>query len=102
MLGEVSVKHDAEKRRWSLLPTRALEEVVRAFEDGEHKYGRDNWKSPGFAYTRIYDAVFRHLVAWLAGEDCAQDSNVHHLAHAAANLLFLIEYFYSGEGVDDR
>ena len=39
-------KDDAGKLRWSLIPTQALEDVVKVLTYGARKYGDDNWGSP--------------------------------------------------------
>lgn len=88
------------KRRWTLLPWTALEEVVRAFEDGVKpgKYQVDDWQNGDLKDLRtVYvDAAFRHLTKWMRGERCAEDSGVNHLAHAAACMLILL--WHDGHG----
>jgi hypothetical protein len=41
-------------------------------------------------------------MAWFNGEECAQDSGVHHLAHAMACLAILLDAKTCGKLNDDR
>jgi len=65
---ELGQKFDHDKRKWSLIPFDALEEVVEILEFGAKKYAKDNWKyvEPKQRYT---DAAFRHLIAYNQGEN---------------------------------
>ena len=55
----------------SLIPIDALRSVAKRFEDGAHKYGRDNWKK-GIPASRYVDSLYRHL--WqLMEEDELED-----------------------------
>ena len=55
----------------SLIPIDALRKVAKRFEDGAHKYGRDNWKL-GIPASRYVDSLYRHLWA-LMEDDEAED-----------------------------
>lgn len=70
--------------------------------DGALKYGRMNWRVSGVRATVYYDAIRRHLDAWLEGEDFASDSQVAHLGHALAGLAILVDAGAAGKVVDDR
>lgn len=96
-------KYDTGKREWHMLPWKELEEVVKGFEFGKRKYDENNWKK-GLAYSRVFDATQRHLMAWFCDrEQKASDSGLDHLAHAICNLLFLMWYDNNLEGDwDDR
>ncbi len=95
------VKHDTGKLRWDLLPYQAVREIVRVFTFGCNKYGDRNWEA-GFNYGRVFAALQRHLAAWWSGEDCDEESGIHHLAHAGCNVLFLLFFVLTGRGEDDR
>lgn len=69
----------------------AMEALCRVKELGAVKYERDNWKKGGKPDAEYYDAAMRHLFAAKRGELCADDSGCLHLAHAAWNILALIE-----------
>ena len=51
---------------------------------------------------RLIAAALRHVNAYNGGEDCDPESGVSHIAHAACNLLMLIESKNLGLGTDDR
>jgi hypothetical protein len=83
------------------MPFRALEEVAKVLDFGAQKYGRDNWRK-GTNWMEFAGSALRHIGWWLRGQDLDQESNLHHLAHAACNCLFLLEYWLSDTGTDDR
>lgn len=54
------------------------------------------------AWSRVYAAALRHLLAWWGGEDEDPETELSHLAHAACCVVFLVAYQGRGVGVDDR
>jgi hypothetical protein len=84
------IKHDTGKPRWSLLPDGTVELVVRVLEAGAIKYTPGNWQKVPNARTRYYDALMRHVNAWWSGETRDPETHLHHLAHAACCILFLL------------
>jgi hypothetical protein len=98
---EGGTKNDAGKRSWHLLPIGAIEEVLQVLEFGAAKYSAYNW-TKGFAWTRLISAAFRHLTAFLKGEDKDPESGHSHLAHAVCCLLFLLTFVQRKLGEDDR
>jgi len=83
-------KDDAGKLRWDLLPS-SVRAVVEVITYGAGKYGDNNWRSLASPRARYGAAAFRHMTAWLWGERCDVESGLPHLAHAATNMLFLLE-----------
>lgn len=82
------------------LPWAALTEVARVLDFGAGKYGRDSWKRSVLsddagvaeeAHLKYASAALRHIAADLDGEVVDEESRLLALAHAACNLLFLIE-----------
>lgn len=95
-------KFDDGKLPWHLLPGDAIEEVVRVLQYGQMKYGARNWEA-GMAWSRLFSAAMRHTWAWWRGQDYDQETGVHHLAHAACCILFVLAYHLRGKvGEDDR
>jgi hypothetical protein len=84
------LKLDQGKREWHLLPWEAAEQVVDVLMFGAKKYAPDNWRHVENAQTRYLNAAIRHLLAWKRGEAHDPESGLHHLAHAACCVLFLL------------
>lgn len=84
------VKHDSNKWRFSLLPWKALSQVVAVLEFGATKYAPDNWMQVDNARERYFNAAQRHIMAWWLGEKNDPESGLHHLAHACCCILFLL------------
>lgn len=102
------VKHDNGKNRLDLIPPEAINEIARAFTHGSVKYGDHNWRE-GICTSRLYGATLRHLNAYWGGEDIDEDSGLHHLALAGAEICMLISsqkyddrYRAKGEKVDEK
>lgn len=93
----VGVKHDKGKPRVDLVPPGAILEVAEVLTDGIEEYGAHNWKG-GIAYSRLYSAIQRHLLAFWKGDDI--DKSGHRaLAHACTDIMMLMEM---PENWDDR
>lgn len=85
-----------------LIPATALAHEACAFRDGANKYGPYNWREAAVSSSTYVGAALRHINAWFNGETVAQDSGVHHLAHARACLAILIDAAECGKLNDDR
>lgn len=97
----MSIKHDAGKWRFSLLPLDAIRDVIGVLEFGAGKYAVDNWKTVPHGRQRYFDASIRHITAWWGGEKYDPESHLPHLAHAVCCLLFLM-WFDENGGDDER
>lgn len=86
------VKYDSDKPKWSLLPFRALKEVVDVLTYGAKKYAPDNWKKVPNAKQRYIDAGFRHFTTYASGEKLDSETGKSHLAHAMCCLLYLLAF----------
>ena len=96
-MSENGTKYDAGKPEWNLLPMQQVEEIVQVLTHGRHKYGADNWQQVEHAHERYYAAALRHLTAWQQSRTQRDhnmafdsESDLNHLAHAAACLIFLL------------
>lgn len=84
------VKESKGKTRWSLLPFDALESVVKVLEYGAvTKYAPNNWKYVQEKSTYV-DAILRHWVRYIGGEELDKETGQSHLASIGCNILFLI------------
>jgi hypothetical protein len=87
-------KLDCGKNRLGLVLggfARALQDVGRVGTYGASKYTPDGWKCVKNGRDRYWDAFWRHLFAYAGGETIDPESGLHHLSHAAWNLLAYIE-----------
>ena len=92
----------ADKVQLTLIPPTALRQEARAMENGL-KYGRWSFREPGIITANgMIDAVLRHIMDWMEGEENAPDSGVHHLAHARAGLGIILDTQERGLLTDDR
>lgn len=94
--------YGVEKPPLNLIPPIALVEESKAFGNGAEKYGPFNWREKTVSVSIYVAAAMRHLLAYWDGEDLAQDSKVHHLAHARACMAIVLDAGSLGKLNDDR
>ena len=102
-MGQESAGRFSEgKIRHDLVAPWALNEIARVYTYGTIKYSDDNWWK-GLRWKRdVFGCILRHVWKWFRGERNDDESNLHHLAHAAWNCMALMEYERNKIGVDDR
>ncbi len=94
MREELGNKFDAGKTDFSLLiegMPGALKMVTEVLEFGAKKYEPHSWVDVPNAKERYRKAMYRHLMALADDEVLDEESGLSHLAHAATNILFLLE-----------
>lgn len=96
-----AMKYDGEKVRLDLLPVQPIIEIGKVLTYGAKKYSERNWEK-GLAWSRCYGAALRHLLAWQSGETNDPETGLNHLAHAACEILFLLEFSRTHPELDDR
>jgi Domain of unknown function (DUF5664) len=96
-----ALRYNDNKLWLSIVPTSISRYIAAVMEFGAKKYAKHNWRR-GFEWTSILNSLERHLTAWKDGEDHDPESGLHHLAHVATNVSFLIEHIEQGLGIDDR
>ena len=85
-----NVKADAGKVRPTLVPPSMVMAVATVREYGCQKYhDPENWRK--VEPQRYKDALYRHWISYLNGEERDQESGLPHLWHIACNAAFLIE-----------
>lgn len=92
--GVGGMKYDGGKARMALLfdgCPNALEAVGQVLTFGAQKYAAHSWQTVPEGEERYKSALLRHLLAVGKGEEIDPESNLHHLAHAACNALFILE-----------
>ena len=85
-----------------LVPPALVIWAAKAMENGASKYGPFNWRQKKVRATIYISAAMRHLYAFLDGEDFADDSGIHHAAHAAACLGIILDARECDCLIDDR
>jgi hypothetical protein len=96
-------KFDANKVRLDLLPIRPLKDTAEVLTYGLNKYGKDSWREGEMIqWSRVYSSLQRHLFAFQSGEDLDPETGYSHLAHAACNILMMMEHTYINPQGDDR
>ena len=96
-----AMKYDGEKVRLDLLPADPIIDIGKVLTYGAKKYSERNWER-GLAWSRCYGAALRHLLAWHKGETADPETGLNHLAHAACEILFLLEFSRTHPELDDR
>ncbi len=85
-----TAKLDANKPRPTLVPVSLIQSVTAIREYGNQKYhDPENWRK--VEPQRYKDALYRHWLAYLQGEQNDPESGLPHLWHLATNAAFLIE-----------
>jgi len=90
------MKQKEGKRKWNLVPFRALGFIVDALTFGTKKYEDDNWKKVENGESEYFAAMQRHISRYkeaLEWNDISlefdKESGLHCLAHAGCDLLFV-------------
>ena len=101
LLKKEGIKYDAGKTRFALVPIHSLEALARVFTIGALKYEPWNW-AKGMDWSRVSDAMERHLAEWKKGVPLDPETALQHLAQVAWGAFVLLEYERLGIGKDDR
>lgn len=72
-------------------------EVAMVLEHGAKKYAANSWRSVPNGIERYRNALWRHELARLRGEDTDPDSGLPHSAHRDCNAMFLYALLRAGE-----
>lgn len=85
-----TAKMDGGKIRPTLVPVSLTRSVAAVREYGCKKYSDpENWRK--VEKQRYKDAIYRHWLAYLNGEERDEESGLPHLWHLACNAAFLID-----------
>lgn len=85
-----------------MYPTIARIETARVFADSAPIYGAVNWRVKKVKASVYIDAIERHMICIIAGEDIDEKSGLPHLAHVNACTAILMEADALGNLIDDR
>lgn len=92
----------SKKVSMSHVPASVMLEVSLAMQEGAGKYGSFNWADKPIRVRAYYDALMRHMAAWIEGEDTDPDSGLPHVVKALATLVVLRDAQRRGKVIDDR
>lgn len=95
------IKFDSGKPLMNLLSSRWLKGTAEVLTAGARKYSSHNWRK-GMKFSRCYDALQRHMLAWNDGQDLDLETGLSHLYHASCCLMFLAELSETRTDLDDR
>ena len=91
-----SAKADKGKLELSLVNTELVKAVAEVRMYGTKKYGdSENWRK--VKPKRYVDALYRHLLAYIEGNEVDEESGLSHLSHMACNISFLLDEEYLKE-----
>lgn len=96
-----AIRYNQHKLKWSLVDFKSFEEMVKVLEFGAVKYEPNNWKK-GLPVTDICESTLRHIFAFINGETNDPESTLNHIAHAQANLMFLMWTLNNKPEFDNR
>jgi hypothetical protein len=94
------LRYDTGKERLDLIPSEWPWALALVLSVGASKYEERNWEK-GMKWSKMVSCALRHFYKFVAGERFDQESGIHHLAHAAWNILALMSYDIRGLGKDD-
>lgn len=78
------------KPQVALIPYEALAVEAEAFGYGAYvKYRKWDWTRGRF-FSELMSSTYHHLAAWFDREIYDQDSKIHHLGHARADIAMMI------------
>ena len=88
-----SAKADKGKLKLSLVNPQLVKAVAEVRMYGTEKYGdSENWRK--VEPKRYVDALYRHLLAYIEGNEVDEESGLSHLSHMACNISFLLDKEY--------
>lgn len=103
-LANPKARAGAKKLTITNVPISMLAHCAAPMNNGAAKYEKYNWidKDKGLDMMTYVDAILRHTLLFMAGEDVAEDSGVHHLDHIMAGIGVLRDAMLVDNVVDNR
>jgi len=91
-----------DKVPFSYIPLQVIFEAGLGMMEGGLKYGAHNYREIDIRDTTYFDALMRHVGAYMEGEDIDPKSGINHLSKAIATLLVWRDATMNGRCFDDR
>jgi hypothetical protein len=98
--GDTRRKDAGKAAGFHLIPRRPLAELARLYAIGAAKYKPRGWEA-GMEWSRVWDAMERHLSKYIMGERFDAVDGQHHLASVAWACFALMEYELTHPELDD-
>lgn len=95
-------KYGRAKIPLELVPDTALAHVAMAFKEGARKYTPYNWRENPVNVDIYIGAARRHIAQYWNGDTLDKESGNHHLGHAIACLMILLDCEAIGNLKDNR
>lgn len=97
-------KIGSQKVQLGLFPPAGYLYGALGMQNGAEKYGPYNWREEDKKVQMMtyLNAILRHVMALIDGEDIASDSQLPHLAHIIANGGILADAIEGGFLIDNR
>lgn len=96
-----SLRYNTGKPQMSLLDPNFMLGMAEVMTIGLEKYGKANWQKGNYLSVP-YDSAQRHMQKFWMGQSIDEESEKHHLFHAAVNLMFMYYYEKNYSEMDDR
>lgn len=102
--GDPKSRLGTKKMGFDHLPVSTLVNLSPQTASGAVKYGKKNWiRTDPCHKTSVYcNAVLRHMILFMAGQDKTSDSNQSHLKAIMAGLSVYLDSERLGTVIDDR
>lgn len=96
------IKENKGKLSYCDLPANSLKSLAKVFEDSKKsgKYARNNHLKP-IKNTDLIDAIQRHLLEIMSGNDIDESGNTHY-SHIMANAAILEDQYKKGILIENR
>lgn len=101
-MAKEAIKENLNKISFVDIPIEAVEALAKVFQTSKNsgKYPRDNHFKP-IKNTELIDAIFRHLIEVIKGNDMDNSGNSHY-SHIMANAAMLQYHFEKGSLIENR
>lgn len=87
---------------YTMIPTKAILGIAEVLTFGARKYKPNNWRKCEDC-SRYLAAMWRHIFAFVNGEDTDPETGLHHMYHAMTNMVFMYSLNYKpNEAVADE
>lgn len=96
-----SLRKNGGKPQMSNISPQFILDLAALMTKATEKYPVFNW-AKGNYMSVPYDSCMRHLLAFNSGENNDPETGLGHLAHAAANIMFMHYYLQNFPEMDDR